>query len=137
MCFSDTGGGPVSATERIVIGDFEETFPITLAFWALFDYRRSWRKAYDVIKEYPYSKSCLMVAMTDPENSNFLTCWPLYREGEEVRVQNSLIFLDELEVAFDVEEPWASLGSRRTVNEDGIEISEWTVSMSELRNFFG
>jgi hypothetical protein len=133
----EDSGGLAEATGRIVIGDFEETFQIPLDFWSLPEYQRSWRKAYFAIKDDQHSRSCLVVAMTNPERSNFVTCWPLYREGEEVHVQNSLIFLDELESAFEVEEPWASLGPRRTVNEDGVEISEWTVSMNELRSFFG
>lgn len=132
----NTAGDPVEAIGRIVIGDFEENFSIPLGFWDLSEYRQSWKRAYHVIRNSPHSRSCLMVAMTDPEQSNFLVCWPLYRENEEVHIQNSLIFLDELEVDFDVEEPWVPVGPRRLLNEDGAEISEWTASMESLREFF-
>lgn len=51
-------------------------------------------------------------------------CLPLYRDGDTVFIQNSLIFLDELSQAFDIENPWLSIGPRNVVNEDGVRISE-------------
>jgi len=78
-----------------------------------------------------------MTSMTDPENSNFLTCWPMYREGEDVYVQNAIIFLDEIEGAFDPATPWDYVGPRHEIDEDGNKISEWTTSMGSLREFFG
>jgi hypothetical protein len=37
-----------------------------------------------------------MTSMTDPRTSNFLVYWPMYREGEDVYIQNAIIFLDEI-----------------------------------------
>src|SRR5262245_57160874 len=106
-----------------------ETFRMPLGFWAESDYRRSWRQAFDVLEDGQSSKSCLLVSVTDPRRSNFLMCWPLYRDSEKVYVQNAIIFLEELDGSFDLEEPWASVGPRRTVDEDGNRVSEWTTSM--------
>jgi CdiI N-terminal domain len=124
------------AVGRIVIGDFEETFTMPLSYWSASDYRRSWRQAFDVLESGPNAKSCLMVSMTDPETSNFLTCWPMYRDVEAVYIYNAIILLDELEVNFDAREPWASIGPRYTIDEDGNKISEWETSMDSLRDFF-
>jgi hypothetical protein len=33
-----------------------------------------------------------MTSMTDPGTSNFLICWPVYRAGEDMYLQNALIF---------------------------------------------
>jgi hypothetical protein len=132
----NSSDGLVEASGRIVIGDFTETFRVPLGFWNESDYRRSWRRAFEVLNANPYSTSCLMTAMTDPDNSNFLTCWPMYREGEEVYIQNALIFLDEIEEAFDPAVPWASVGPRNSIDEDGNKISEWITSMDSLREFF-
>ncbi|MEU9179133.1 hypothetical protein AB0C90_20170 [Streptomyces sp. NPDC048550] len=133
----DMTGSLTEAVGRIVIGDFVETFRVPLGFWSESDYRRSWRQAFDALKDGLNSRSCLLVSMTDPENSNFLTCWPMYRDGENVYIQNAIIFLGELELGFDTGEPWASIGPRCTIDEDGNKISEWETSMDSVRNFFG
>lgn len=132
----DATGNSTEAAGRIVIGDFTETFRVSLGFWGESDYRRSWRQAFDVIKDDSHSRSCFMVSMSDPERTNFLTCWPAYRVGEIVYLQNSLLFLDELESGFDVGEPWASIRAHRSIDEDGNKISEWATSMDSLRDFF-
>jgi hypothetical protein len=129
-------GAPAEAVGRIVIGDFEETLKIPLGFWGAAEYRQSWRRAFDVIRDNPHSMSCLMVAMTNPEDSNFLECWPMYRDGNFVYIQNSLIFLDELNLRFSTEEPWASLGPRREFDEYGNKISEWKICIESLEDFF-
>lgn len=129
--------GSAEAPGRIIIGDFTETFRVPLGFWDESDYRRSWRQAFEVLNANPHSTSCLMTSMTDPRNSNFLVCWPMYREGEEVYIQNAIIFLDEIEEAFDPAAPWGCVGPRRGIDEDGNKISEWITSMDSLREFFG
>jgi contact-dependent growth inhibition (CDI) system CdiI-like immunity protein len=129
-------GDSAVAFGRIVIGDFTETFRVPLGFWDESDYRRSWRRAFEVLNANPRAISCLMTAMTDPGNSNFLTCWPMYREGEDVYIQNALIFLDEIE-DFDLMAPWDSVRPREVIDEDGNRISEWTTSVRSLQEFFG
>jgi hypothetical protein len=131
------GGDSGVASGRIIIDDFTETFRAPLGFWGESDYRRSWRQAFEVLNADPHATSCLMTSMTDPVNTNFLTCWPMYREGEEVYIQNALIFLDEIEQDFDPAAPWDSVRPREAIDEDGNKISEWITSMSSLREFFG
>jgi CdiI N-terminal domain len=126
----------VEASGRIVIGDFTETFRVPLGFWDESEYHRSWRRAFEVIDASPHSASCLMTAMTDPANSNFLLCWPVYREDEDVYIQNAIIFLDEIEGPFDPAAPWDCVGLRRRTDEDGNKTSEWITSMEALREFF-
>jgi CdiI N-terminal domain len=133
----DGSGGSAEASGRIVIDDFTETFRAPLGFWHESDYRRSWRRAFEVLNANPHSTSCLMTSMTDPSDSNFLVCWPMYREDENVYLQNAMIFLDEIEEGFDPEMPWGYVGPRQTQDEDGNKISEWTTSVSSLRKFFG
>jgi CdiI N-terminal domain len=130
-------GDSAEASGRIVIGDFTETFRVPLGFWDEADYRRSWHRAFEVLSANPHTTSCLMTSMTDPGNSNFLGCWPMYREGEDVYIQNALIFLDEIEGDFDSAAPWDRVGPRHTIDEDGNKLSEWTTSMDSLIEFFG
>jgi hypothetical protein len=129
----DMTGSLTEAVGRIVIGDFVETFRVPLGFWSDSDYRRSWRQAFDALKVDLNSRSCLLVLMTDPEISNFLTCWPMYRNGENVYIQNAIIFLGELGPDFDIGEPWASIGPRCAIDEDRNKISEWVTSMDSVR----
>lgn len=133
----DGNGDSAEASGRIVIGDFTETFRVPLGFWEESDYRRSWRRAFEVLDADPHAKSCLMTSMTDPDSSNFLGCWPMYREGEDVYIQNAIIFLDEVEGDFDPAAPWSCVGPRQSIDEDGNKVSEWITSMSSLRGFFG
>jgi hypothetical protein len=120
----------------IQIGDFRETFLANLAYWSADDYRRSWRESFTVLDAESPSTSCMVTSITEPEASNFIFCWPLYRIGESVFVHNSIIFLEELEERFDPAAPWRSVRPRETVNEDGHRISEWRTTMTALRQFF-
>lgn len=130
-------GESADASGRIVIGDFTETFRIPLGFWEESDYRRSWRRAFEVLDADPHGMSCLMTSMTDPDKSNFLGCWPMYREGEDVYIQNAIIFLNEIQQDFDPAAPWRCVGPRQSIDDDGNRVSEWITSMSSLREFFG
>ncbi|MEV7112503.1 hypothetical protein [Streptomyces anulatus] len=127
----------VGATGRITVGDFAESFYMDLSYWSIDEYERSWRDSIQVIFDGEERDSCLIASITNPEASNFIFCWPLYRRGEGVIVQNSIIFLDELERNFDPLEPWSSVRSRLTVDEDGNSISEWRTSVSAVRDFLG
>jgi CdiI N-terminal domain len=120
----------------ITIDDFSETFVVPLGFWGESDYRRSWRRAFEVLEADPRAVSCLMTSMTDPRNSNFLVCWPMYRSGEDVFVQNALIFLDETGEGFDPESPWGLVSPRQPIDEDGNKVSEWITSMDSVKEFF-
>ncbi|WUV15843.1 hypothetical protein OG352_13450 [Streptomyces sp. NBC_01485] len=108
---------------------------MALGFWSESDYLQSWCRALRELGSGTAVTSCLVASITDPEVSNFLFCWPLYREGEKVFVQNSVIFLDELVETFNVEEPWRFVGPRRAVSEYGDRISEWSTDISEVEKF--
>jgi hypothetical protein len=124
------------AAGTIRIGEFSEDFLASLTFWSANDYRKSWRRSFEVLDGDDPSTSCLVTSITEPEASNFIFCWPLYRAGETVFVQNSIIFLEELTEPFDAAAPWKSVRPRETVNEDGLPISEWCTTMMALRRFF-
>ena len=101
---------------------------VPLGFWGEADYRASWRRAFEVLEGDPRAVACLMTSMTDPATSNFLICWPMYREGEDVYVQNAIVLLDEIEGPFDPGAPWGSLEPRQEMDDDGNRISEWATS---------
>jgi hypothetical protein len=120
---------------RITVGAFTEDFEASLTFWNPDDYRASWRSALSVLAAAETATSCLVSSITDPATSNFVFCWPLYRDGDDVYVQRSLIFLDELPGEFDPTRPWLFVQPRSTVDEDGNHISEWHTDMAAIRQF--
>jgi hypothetical protein len=131
-------GRAAEASGRITIGDFTETFVVPLGFWDESDYRRSWRRAFEVLDDAADSTSCLMTSVTDPRESDFIVCWPMYRAGEVVYIQNAMIFLDETGAEdFDPAVPWRFVSPRQETDEDGNKVSEWITSMGSLREFFG
>jgi hypothetical protein len=132
----DPGPAEGEAWGRITVGDFSERFRAALCYWSASDYRASWRAASEVLETGPSATSCLVTSIIEPAMSNYVMCWPLYRDGDLVRVQNSLIFLDELGSPFAPAAPWLSVLPRETVNEDGWPISEWSVPLAAVREFF-
>lgn len=132
----DPGPSEGEAEGRITVGDFSERFRAALSYWSVSDYQASWRAAFEVLETGTTATSCLVTSITEPTMSNYVMCWPLYRDGDFVRVQNSLIFLDELDSPFAPAAPWLSVQPRETVDEDGRPISEWSVPLSAVREFF-
>lgn len=132
------GAPPTNVFEApgvITVGEFRETFWMDLSFWTVDEYRRSWHAALRRLDHAEVVDSCLVASTTDPATANWILCRPLYRRGERVFVQNSLVFLDQLDHEFSADEPWLSISPRRTVNEDGERISEWATTMSAVRRF--
>ena len=124
-----------AAVGRITVRDFEEDFRMDLAYWNVEQYQASWIRALEVLGSADDAVACLVSSITDPVNSNFIFCWPLYRSGHAVHVQNSIILLDEIEEDFDPHEPWRHVEPRATVDEDGHEISEWETTVGEVGEF--
>ncbi|MFY1678346.1 hypothetical protein [Streptomyces sp. WMMC905] len=106
-----------------------------LSFWSVDGYCRSWESALREIERSSKATSCLISSITDPVASNFISCWPIYRDGDAIQVQNSLIILDDLDEPFDPQEPWRHVGPHREIDEDGNRISQWVTSMSKVRQF--
>ncbi|MFF8991692.1 hypothetical protein ACF09H_17455 [Streptomyces sp. NPDC014983] len=106
-----------------------------LTYWGVEQYQDNWVRALNILEREQDATSCLVASITDPVNSNFVFCWPLYRSGEAVFVQNSIILLDELAEAFIPDEPWCFVEPRSTVDADGNDISEWQTTIGEVREF--
>jgi hypothetical protein len=124
-----------SARGRITVGDFAEEFEASLTYWSADDYHASWQAALSVLAATESATSCLISSLTDPATSNFVFCWPLYRDGDDVYVQSSLIFLENLPGTFDAARPWLYVQPRATVDDDGNRISEWRTDMTAIRQF--
>ena len=118
----------------IVIDEFSEMMNIPLSYWNINDYKHSWLSS---LEEGLANKrhSTLAVSMYEPDDTNFIFTWVLYFSGDDVFVQNSILFLDECpgftpETINDFTEP------RTTHNEDGIKISEWRTDLKSVLDFY-
>lgn len=102
-------GDPAVAVGEIHLGEYREHFHAIVRFWSTQDYEASWTAALRRLLA-GGAVSCLVASLTDPQVTTFVTTWPLYRDDEEVFVQNRLLFLDELPAPSH----WTPRGSQST-----------------------
>jgi hypothetical protein len=123
------------AVGEIRLGEHRESFHAEIGFWTVQDYQDHWRAALRRLLS-GAAVSCLVTSLSDPHRATFLTTWPLYRDHEEVHVQNRLVFLDELLPApFAPAAPWESVDPRTTVDEKGRPVSEWHITLTDIEIF--
>jgi len=73
--------------------------------------------------------------MYDPANANFIFWWLLYNDGEKVKVRNHLLFLNSLSEPLRPERPYSSIPEYDKKGEERETISEWSVSLADIRSF--
>ena len=115
----------------IQIDNHRETFTSSLVFWEPEDYERQWIVALDRIA-IGAAESILVTSYVEPISGGFLTTWPLYREGETIHIQNQMLFFDHLKTPFSPEYPWQLIAQRKTINSEGIPISEWNTTRQDI-----
>jgi hypothetical protein len=130
----DLDPGVVASLGTIQIGSFQERFIASLMYWSADDYKRHWRQAIERIL-HSSDVSCLITSVVDPTTANHIFWWPMYRVNEYVFIQNQILFFDQLQFPFDEQNPFSSVAERRTIDEDGNRISEWSVQIDELEEF--
>lgn len=123
-----------AANGILVLGDDFESFLSNLGEWTRERYRTQWMRELSLLMG-GASKVALITTYSSPEISSHLELWALYRDEEMVRIQNQLLFYDDLEANFSVENAREFLKNRETKTEDGAPISEWNVSFDEIKHF--
>jgi hypothetical protein len=125
----------VAATRgRIELGSFHEDFVSSLMYWDAHDYERHWKQAIERIVE-SSDISCLITSIVDPTVASHLFWWPMYRVRETVYVQHHILFFNKLSSPFDENEPFCSVPRRKVVDENGDQLSEWSVSVTDIETF--
>jgi hypothetical protein len=98
------------------------------------DYRRSWLQGLlSVLEGNDYA--ALITSLSNPRTANFITWWPFYRALSMLHFQEHLLFLDDLSTPFDVNDPFCHVPKYRIANDEGDPISEWNVSVDDVRIF--
>src|SRR5262245_51858075 len=129
-----TSHDPELGYGRIKIDDFEQRFEMDLSFWSSSHYQRHWLEGAERLLA-GAGVSCLISAMRDPRTANFIEWWPLYRLGDEVKIQNQLVLMQNLPGILDPAHPFRLVPPRTIVSTEGTPISEWTTSLNALQRF--
>jgi len=123
--------GTPGAWGRTCLGlDFEEHFIAPLDRWTRADDERQWVEAGRRL-------------MDGGERTAFVLeagwlWWTAWRDAERVIVQQRLLVEDRMAsawVAPPSSVPYDLVGARETHNEDGVPLSEWQMSMADVRAF--
>lgn len=126
---------PEAALGRVIAGGLDETFEAPIYEWGEAAYRASWRSELKRVLDGADS-AVLLTLVVNPDNANWLRGYVLYRFDSCIRVQERLFFVDELDHEFDLAKPSLSAGAYRSMNEDGVRISEWITSIADVRDFY-
>lgn len=117
----------------IEIGTYKEELLLSLLVWTRADYLRHWDEALHQILV--ADTSCLVTSMRDLAVSDFINRWLLYRDGESVLFQNQVLFAADVQQELVGSSSWRSVPTRRTHTNDGHQISEWNVLLSDIQLF--
>ena len=129
-----TENGELSQRGRITLGAFSEQFISPLVFWTADDYRKQWIEAAQRIID-SAERSCFVTSMYESPSSGVIFLWPAYRLGEEVYFQHRLILPEHVKGIYDPLNPYAQIGERETKSEEGEQISEWQIDLSDIARF--
>jgi hypothetical protein len=122
--------------EAVIKGGFnlsgcDEFFVLPLSFWTRNLYIENWK--FSISRGLGVGRNtAIITSMRSPKLTNFVSVWAFYYGGQEVCVQNRIIFLEDLSEAFNVKRLNEYVGVRRTHNEDGVRISEWVVPLQDV-----
>jgi len=108
---------------EIQIDSFVESFDSDQSYWSQQQYMEQWKSASARLKE--GKPSLFITSVTEPEKSNFIRTWICYPIDDELVFHERILFLDELETPFNIENPHLSIDPYNSVSEDGGPISEW------------
>lgn len=111
---------------------FNEHFNAPISYWDRNKYLSQWKQGLNLILD-GHSKSAFIATMYDPKTADFIFWWVMYRVGSNVYLQNHILFMDGLNEPFDENHFSKFVPERETVTEDGDAISEWKVSVEDIR----
>jgi hypothetical protein len=113
-----------------VLGDFSERFIAPLGWWEPADYERQWLDGAERLLR-GESPSAFTVEAG-------WVWWTAWREGADVFVHQRTLVLDEMAPAWTAmpdDLPYALIGPRNTHSAEGTTVSQWRVSIDDVRDF--
>ncbi len=127
---------PTSPEARgvLILGEDKEYFGSSLYQWSKRDYEEQWRHALKALLD-GQNRAALITEYIGPESATHLEWWPMYVVGNEVLIQDHLLFYDQLPDSFSITTAFSFLRDRRITDDEGKKISEWAVAMPEVEKF--
>lgn len=116
---------------EIIIGNFRETFHASSAFWTKQQYELQWADAKKRILLGEIT-SAFITSMVNPKTANFIKWWPVYIENGKAIFQEQILFIDSQKIQFNEMNPYQSIEKRRSITDEGENISEWNIKISEI-----
>ncbi|WP_426161465.1 hypothetical protein [Pseudoduganella sp. R-34] len=126
--------GEPSVSGRIRIGVFEESFSCPVTYWNRADYLSQWKTGLGRLLNGEH-KSALVTSMRDPMFSNFVFWWVMYLNGDDIVVQNHVLFLDELGEPFELSALYQFIPNQEGVEPGEPPPSEWKTNLAEIKSF--
>lgn len=122
-------------TGEIQIGNFKETFEMPLDFWTIEDYEKQWDEGIERLKT--YDRSCLVAEVQDPIKRPRASLWVLYREEDEVYIQNNLLFGKRFakmlaKKTFNIQTCYDFTIPRSVSKDEEYPVSEWHISYKDI-----
>jgi CdiI N-terminal domain len=120
----------------LVLGEHEERFATHFGTWSEQQYVNQWRSALN--RALDGKPAALITDMQTPAQSSHLVWWPMWRINEGVVFHNQLFFFAKHKVQgtrVDLELLYGFIRERRSRNDKGTPLSEWTVPVSDIEKF--
>jgi hypothetical protein len=133
---SDSTGQP-ELPATIHIGSFSEQIHVPTEYWSKTRYIKQWIDALECLNSSPNAASALVTEIYNyPHNPRYaMLWWPLFREHGEVHVRYQYLLKDERPMPFDETRLYEYLPKRELLNDEGYQISEWTISFDHAEKF--
>ncbi len=110
------------------LGAHAENFLAPLGAWQRADYERQWIEAARRLLG-PAARAAFFTVA-------FRFWWVMWREGEEVIVQEHLLVPEQLGGLTDWRAaPYQLIGERDAASEDGAPVSEWLLGVTDIAGF--
>jgi hypothetical protein len=77
---------------EIHINDYKETLYVPVDYWSIEDYERQWKEGFERLNT--HDRSCLVVAIHNPEEEPFIEWWPIYKIKNKIYFQNHFLGAD-------------------------------------------
>ena len=140
IAFEPPGSGLHPRRARVMIGTFQESILIPLAFWSETEYQAQWLAACDLLTRTSADRVAFLVDVAASWNAMRMTfAWVAYRSDlRSVRVQNMILWPSKFP-RLCLMEPHAAVPDRQThSNTPGQRtqaISEWNTDLKAIERF--
>lgn len=130
---SDADEGEV-ASGVLTIGNHKEAFQSPLSYWNVEKYLSQWKEGLMRLIN-GNAKSAIVTSMLDPKTANFIFWWVLYIDGDNIHIQNHILFMSDIDKGFDEKKIYNHIPDRETSTDEGEAISEWHITVADIAEF--